>query len=477
MNHIKAELEKYHPTNTIVYTTGTHAGYLTYDGIDVNGKRIRDEIVAETERLETTGTSVTKISIIGYSLGGLVCRYAIGLLYHEGYFDNIVPVNFVTFCSPHVGSLKASIGIRDRIYNYCAPYVLAITGSQLFLKDNTYANTAMGKSNVNKLPLLVWMAEPNSYFYKGLQMFKHRALYANTINDRRCSWYTASISALDPFNSMVNENTSAYLFEYMENYAPTVLDISKPINFQKIHHNSLYKSGTTFSRSILKRLRLVKVVLKMIVLAPVLGIFFMCNSVWERIKLHVRVRSYLRDHSSVLSTIKESLPQPPENDQAANEIARDTCHESFFYSFETYLASHFKDQTEVFVDNVFDAVNTERYHDYTYSITTAKGKGTSTPKGITRSIKQMDEDEKQALLDNSIINLEGQTLLDFRVRLTNSQLYIVKHLNDLKWEKYPVIIRKTKLAHAAAIYRLDIPAYDEGKVVVRHFAKEVFKDE
>ena len=42
--------------------------------------------------LEKQGKKVTKISVIGYSLGGLVARYAIGLLYTKGYFDRMEPV-------------------------------------------------------------------------------------------------------------------------------------------------------------------------------------------------------------------------------------------------------------------------------------------------------------------------------------------------------------------------------------------------
>lgn len=471
MHRIKSELEKYHSEDTVVYPTGTHAGYLTYDGIDVNGKRIRDEIVEETERLEAAGTPVTKISIIGYSLGGLICRYAVGLLYKEGFFDEITPINFVTFCTPHVGGLNGVVSLRERVYNYVAPMVLAITGSQLFLKDNTYDDPAMDKAN-NRMPLLVWMAEPNSYFYRGLEMFRHRALYANTINDRRCSWYTASISAYDPFRSMVNEKSSAYQFSYVDKYEPTVLDFTKPITFQRVTQRSLFESGSSYSKSLVKRLRVVKVFLKMAILGPILGLFFAVNAAWERLKLQIRVRSFLRDHSSVITNLKDSLPQPPQDVQAAQALAKDTRHESLFYSFETYLASHFKDQTEVFVDNVFDAVETNNYQDYTYSIAS-----NASGKGETRSIKLMDELEKQKTDDPSVVNLEGQTLKDFRVALTSAQLYIIKHLNDLKWEKYPVIITKTKLAHAAAIYRLPIPAYDEGKVVVHHFAREVFKQE
>ena len=38
-----------------------------------------------------------KLSIIGYSLGGLVARYTIGLLLHNGWFDRLEPVVQIHF--------------------------------------------------------------------------------------------------------------------------------------------------------------------------------------------------------------------------------------------------------------------------------------------------------------------------------------------------------------------------------------------
>lgn len=42
-------------------------------------------------RLNKNGKKVKKISFIGYSLGGLIVRYAIGLLGKKGLFDTIEP--------------------------------------------------------------------------------------------------------------------------------------------------------------------------------------------------------------------------------------------------------------------------------------------------------------------------------------------------------------------------------------------------
>ena len=71
----------------------------TYDGIEVGGERIANEVEQRLAELEQKGHTIKKISITGYSLGGLVARYASGLMYSSGLFDRIQPVNFTTFAT------------------------------------------------------------------------------------------------------------------------------------------------------------------------------------------------------------------------------------------------------------------------------------------------------------------------------------------------------------------------------------------
>ena len=69
-----------------------NAGNSTYDGIELGGERVTKEIEDEIEELEKDGRKVTKLSMVGYSLGGLVARYAVGLLYSTGLFEKIQPM-------------------------------------------------------------------------------------------------------------------------------------------------------------------------------------------------------------------------------------------------------------------------------------------------------------------------------------------------------------------------------------------------
>lgn len=68
----------------------------TYDGIDWNGERVADEVrhtvpalrpssvkprhqvLERVESLESSNKKVVKLSITGYSLGGMIARYMIG---------------------------------------------------------------------------------------------------------------------------------------------------------------------------------------------------------------------------------------------------------------------------------------------------------------------------------------------------------------------------------------------------------------
>lgn len=69
-----------------------NSGSFTYDGIELGGERVCKEIEEEIERLEASGQKIKKLSVVGYSLGGVISRYAIGLLETRGLFEKVEPV-------------------------------------------------------------------------------------------------------------------------------------------------------------------------------------------------------------------------------------------------------------------------------------------------------------------------------------------------------------------------------------------------
>lgn len=156
----------------------------TYDGIDWNAARILlevhqsympiiklnlsklDEAIAMLEKDPLV--RVTRLSITGYSMGGLYARYLIGMLYSRGFFESVEAVNFTSFTTPHAGIPPHPH--TSRVVFWIGSTVLGRSGKQLHLRDN-WADTGY--------PLLQAMAHPDSAFYHGLSKFRKINIYAN----------------------------------------------------------------------------------------------------------------------------------------------------------------------------------------------------------------------------------------------------------------------------------------------------------
>lgn len=170
---------------------------------------MRDKV----EELSQKGTDVKKISFVGYSLGGLSARYAIGVLHSDGLFDKITPMSYTTFATPHLGVSPTSGGFFSWLVSSIGPKTLSMTGAHIFLAD----------SLTKKRPLLEAMADEKSPFYQGLSLFKCRAAYANIANDRSVPYFTASIKDTDPYADL----TKLYL-NHDEAYGGTILNTKEP---------------------------------------------------------------------------------------------------------------------------------------------------------------------------------------------------------------------------------------------------------
>ncbi|KAG1860744.1 putative serine esterase-domain-containing protein [Suillus subalutaceus] len=97
----------------------------TYDGIDWGGERVAEEIRQKTADLEKEGRKVTRFSVTGYSLGGLVARYVIG---------RCKPVNFNTLATPHIG-IPRFPSTFSSISAFLGPKLLSRSGEQFFCVD------------------------------------------------------------------------------------------------------------------------------------------------------------------------------------------------------------------------------------------------------------------------------------------------------------------------------------------------------
>ncbi|BCS23541.1 lipase ROG1 family protein [Aspergillus puulaauensis] len=189
MKSIFNALRAQYPAHRLhILNSKRNTGSLTYDGIDVCAERLVLEIEEELESIRNRGGSVTKLSVVGYSIGGLVARYAVGLLESRGIFIDLDPMTFTTFATPHLGVRSPFAGWHHQAWNALGARVLSESGRQLFTVDSFRGS---GR------PLLSILADPDSVFMTGLAKFNRRVLYANIINDLQAAYYSAAITKTD----------------------------------------------------------------------------------------------------------------------------------------------------------------------------------------------------------------------------------------------------------------------------------------
>ncbi len=210
--------EKFPEDQLQILVAKSNAGSFTYDGVDTGGERVANEVEQKLEELARDGHEIKKISFIGYSLGGVISRYAIGLLYHRGLFERIQPVNFTTFATPHLGARSPKNGYPSHLWNVMAGNILSKSGRQLFGIDK-FRDT--GRS------VLAVLADPESIFIRALAQFQERSLYANVLSDRTVSYYTASISQTDPYVNMDDININ-----YVDGYDQVIIDGEDPVSYK-----------------------------------------------------------------------------------------------------------------------------------------------------------------------------------------------------------------------------------------------------
>lgn len=463
-------------------------GYKTIDGIDVCGLRVAHEIMDQIKNLNKEGR-VTKFSIVGYSLGGLISRYSIGILYHQNYFQTIKPVNFITFCTPHVGVLTPGSNITVKIFNTLVPALLSLSGRQMFLKDLS------GKQG----PLLSLMASPNSVFYKALSAFKQRSLYANAINDKRTSWWTAGISVVDPFIHIDESSSLNDLnYSYIEGFEPIVLDSSAEIIISNRKINSDEKKSEIIASNFWERKwRWVVVAFNLLFFAPLWVLWFILSGMMESFKSHRRISTTLRENSGFFTSLTELISDEPtsatseiysEIDSSDDEYDYNTPAESI-RSFDMNFDRHnfeksLHDQADTLMESVWDAMTskdeTEAAKFAQYDI-----KYQQSNAGTEPLVEVHDYDNKNdfkvtinelAFFPKDSEYYRNNTLSPFILDLSKEQLEIIKHLNELSWKKYPLLIRNTKSTHSAAIVRdIKDPTLSEGKIVIKHWLENVFQ--
>ncbi|KAL0253067.1 hypothetical protein SLS55_010517 [Diplodia seriata] len=431
LTYLKSSLrEAFSEDKLHILVAARNAGSQTYDGIELGGERITQEIEEEMERLARDGQPVRKISIIGYSLGGLISRYAIGLMYHKGWFDKIEP-NFTTFATPHLGVRTPLIGVWNQMWNVLGARMLSASGRQLFTIDS-FRNTGR--------PLLANLADPESVFIKGLAKFKYRSLYCNVVNDRSVVYYSAGISRTDPFT-----DPEAVKINYLKGYEDVILDPDNPVAPKQEQDDVLptfYKRLAGKSYSMLRRLPLM---LFLVVFIPIALVLFTFNSAIQSVRSSRRIRLHAEGKSGI-NTGAYSIPL------LVDEVRREA--EEMFEGMnhnQEYLPSGSEELATPAMSKS----------------TVPKAVRTKSDSGEKLVLEQSDEAEDEAPHHPENRKLEFPTLA-----LTSAQFAMIQALDDVGFRKYPVYIHKERHSHAAIIVRkLTFPS-SEGKLVVKHWLSE-----
>ncbi|ORZ25290.1 putative serine esterase-domain-containing protein [Absidia repens] len=193
MSYIERSIrERMKDTSVVVLNSDVNQGKYTYDGIDLCGKRLAEKIRSHVTDLAKEGRIVKKLGIVGYSLGGLMARYAIGILDKDGFFNYIKPGFFVTFATPHMGVRRPKNSLISRLFNFFSSIMVSRTGEQLQLTD----------SFKDGIPLLVILASPDQPYYQAIQKFDIMRTYANIKNDRTVPYWSSALMTTNYFNNL-----------------------------------------------------------------------------------------------------------------------------------------------------------------------------------------------------------------------------------------------------------------------------------
>ncbi|KAJ4376193.1 hypothetical protein N0V83_001474 [Neocucurbitaria cava] len=427
LKYLSTALRERFPKDKVhILVAKRNAGSFTYDGVDTGGERVADEVEQKLEELGRNGHDIKKISVIGYSLGGLIARYAIGLLYHKGVFDRIQPVNFTTFATPHLGVRTPLKGYHSHIWNVLGARTLSMSGRQLFVIDR-FRDTGR--------PLLAVLADPKSIFIQGLARFEHRSLYANVVNDRTVTYYTAGISQTDPF-----VKPEGIKINYIPGYDDVIIDGENPIAPKEPEalpaFTERFASGT---RTILGR---VPIVAFLAVFIPIGSTLFLMNSLVQSFRSQQRIRLHEEGRAGA--------------------------------DFKRYRIPLMINAVRQEAEDMFENINNAQGQDYLSagSEEVASPTQPSSPGGAA-GLRRIRSSHSHFSMDSDINSIEEQKeglSVEFpTLALTQDQFGMIEALDNVGIKKWPVYIHKHRHSHAAIIVRMDKQSFDEGRVVVKHW--------
>ncbi|KAI7569054.1 DUF676-domain-containing protein [Hortaea werneckii] len=442
LHHLRDTLLEHRAESGLhVFIPQSNKEYFTYDGIDVGAERITTEIEDEIRRLQNRGAPLSKISIAGYSLGGLIARYVVGLLYKNGVFETLQPCNFTTFATPHLGVRTPGVGYGPQTWNFLGSKTLSTSGQQMFLTDD-FRDTGR--------PLLAVMADPTSIFIKGLAGFQRRTIYANTTNDRSVPYYTSAISSTDPFADL----DAIDVHPLPDQEHPVVLDPTHPVSPRK---QPEVPKPLTFRERYIVTDKTKAALPFYAVLAGVLPLavpLFMVNAGYQTYKSAQRVR--LHEQGDLVDLQRYRIPFLEESQAVQDRMVERLATES---SGQTVAAGAGAGKREEYLPTPppeEEAVNPPATTDNAdTSPTTLKPAPPSSDPTTTAASSSSSSSSPFSPLALSDLQFQMITNLDRHIAFT----------------KFPVHIQNVRHTHAAIVVRTARESFAEGKMVSAHWVR------
>jgi len=160
----------------LVFVPTCFAVFNSADGIDVIARRV----ISAVQPIVAAHPSLTMLSLVGYSMGGLVCRYVAGsVMTEQPPFFGLTPVNYMTVACPHTGvRLLGDTSAGAHFLRALARCAGGRSAVQMLLTDHS-------------TQLLALMCHPKSVFVRALGAFEHRVAYGCTRCDRTVPFWSS----------------------------------------------------------------------------------------------------------------------------------------------------------------------------------------------------------------------------------------------------------------------------------------------
>ncbi|KAK9451653.1 putative serine esterase-domain-containing protein [Limtongia smithiae] len=414
MEMVKENLLKQHP-DVSVLVVSTYSGNLTYDGVSVCGNRVIEEM---KEKIEDTkndeGVVITKISIIGYSLGGLIGRYVAGELFRSGFFDTIAPMNFTTFATPHLGTYIGTKGITRSMFNMYGKKLLSQSGRDLFLGDDC---------------ILPKLSDPSECYYQALEKFKRISLYANIANDRSVPFHTAFIAVQDPFRDL--EHYRPY---HLKGYSePVIVDLSKPMKQLEVPYKRRWSSRDYVFTGML------------VSIGPLVAFLAVIAITTAAQLSELRIRSLTDGKSPDNAVLSKRRTSTAHHDVGAG-LSQNVVEGLLDNPVADHLDSDNMTAADGSMYSTSDSEDLQKNVSY-YS--------------IDLLCEALEEQERSAPVSTSAAKIS--------LELLEEQYAMCESLNKLPWNKYAVEIHSSLHSHAVIVNRNG--KMTEGNTVLSHWAQ------